>query len=64
MNTVEECSEDDVYVLHEASLVQSGADRFVTLRLQKSGNFMKFLLDAGRCRVQCGPIKTLQRGHW
>ena len=33
MNTGEESSEDDVYVLNEVSLVQSGADRFVTLRL-------------------------------
>ena len=32
VNTVKESSEDDVYILHEVSLVQSGADRFVTLR--------------------------------
>ena len=50
VNTVEESSEDDVYVLHEALLVQSGADRFVILRLRKSGNFMKFLLDTGRSK--------------
>ena len=56
VNTVEESSEDDVYVLHEALLVQSGAHRFVTLRLRKSGNFRKFLLDTGaECNV--GPLK-------
>ena len=31
VKTVEESSEDDVYILNEVSLVQSGADRFVTL---------------------------------
>ena len=52
MNTVKESSEDDVYVLHEALLVQSGADQFVTLRLRKSGNYMKFLLDtSAECNV-------------
>ena len=52
VNTVEESSEDEVYILNEVSLVQSGADQFVKLRLQKSGNFMKFLLDTGaECNV-------------
>ena len=52
VNTVEESSEDDVYILHEVSLVQSGAHRFLTLRVRKSGNFMKFLLDtSAECNV-------------
>ena len=47
VNTIEEPSEGDVYILHEVSLIQSGADRFVTLRLRMLGNFMTFLLDTG-----------------
>ena len=56
VNTVEESSEDDVYVLHKVSLVQSGADRFVTLRLRKVGTFHEVSVGY-RCRVQCGTLK-------
>ena len=52
VNTVDQSGEDDVYVLREAPLKKCASDQFMTLKLQKSGNFMKFQLDTGaECNV-------------
>ena len=52
VNTVDQSCEEDVYILREAPLKQCAPDRFVTLKLQESGNFMKFQLDTGaECSV-------------
>ena len=52
MNTVDQSSEEDVYILCDAPLKQCTSDRFVTLKLRESGNFMKFQLDTGaECNV-------------
>ena len=40
INTVDQSSEEDVYILHEASLSQSTADIFLTVKIPESGNFM------------------------
>ena len=52
VNTADQSSEEDVYILREAPLKQCTSDRFVTLKLQESGNFMKFQLATGaECNV-------------
>ena len=47
------CSDDAVYQLQEVSCVQPAIDRFVTLKLRNSGNYVKFQLDTGaECNVR------------